>query len=654
MTSKHQREKVALSRRNPVIEKITAIGLMTLSAFELVASPFDDAKFWFNGGSPSHGDGMAESGDFFDAVHANDSAHVNHTCKFYGHEANRRIEIQNVTFPLSGETKATQVLQLRDMRYQSEGKTWSYPGVLSLHALRDNLVKDGAPSEKFTVILRFRRDGTLPDANKGEWLLQWGYGNKGGFLFGFEGNECNDKGEDVGKYLRCYCWQPGSDGKAAQSQIKFYNDAQLYLPTNVWTDLGISVDGDRLQVVMARAKCIRPSSVATWRPYPVIGLGSVSGCMKTTAFFTGDGSSDAKFSTSCFALGAQAGATFDAPKEVTTADYTPATVSGAYQQLAIWDRALSIEEMLDAFGEARPMIAKVGLGNESSDEFGGIRPSDGKQTIDAEGSCADASSIFVSGDEMTITFNGRANESGLRQIASFKTTMVSGGGRISLNVNAVDCGVCEVFPGKVAKWNVPGRAMISGQNKVLLKRVDNGVGSVEMDCFTLGGSWQVGVLGDGDAYARDSEIVADYQGGADVNPLHWTSMFATYGSSNNIRIRFWSDEVVAKCATSQLTIPMTLHVNGTSETRQGAEHLEMSVNGTVKHDEPANPSAWADKQTKNIELLFAKGELKPGWNELVVKFLPADAANKSTVYVKNDFYRFECGKLSKGLCILIK
>ena len=188
---------------------------------------------------------------------------------------------------LAGETKATQVLQLRDMRYQSEGKTWSYPGVLSMHALRDNLVKDGAPSEKFTVILRFRRDGTLPDANKGEWLLQWGYGNKGGFLFGFEGNECNDKGEDVGKYLRCYCWQPGSDGKAAQSQIKFYNDAQLYLPTNVWTDLGISVDGDRLQVVMARAKCIRPSSVATWQPYPVIGFGSVSGCMKTTAFFTG-------------------------------------------------------------------------------------------------------------------------------------------------------------------------------------------------------------------------------------------------------------------------------------------------------------------------------------------------------------------------------
>lgn len=642
-----------------MIGKLSVMGLATLSAFALNASQFDDVKFWFNGGKLSHGDGTAVTGDFFDAAHASDPAHNNHTSKFYGYEENRLLVTENVTFPMSGETRATQVLKLKDTWRESEGKFYSYPGLLSIHALRDNLVKNGTPSDKFTVIMRVRRDGSYPDINHSEMLFQWGYTGFYGLLFGFQGNELNANGEDVGKYLTVYWRTIGSDGVEKLTSKKFSSDNQMVVQTNVWTDIGISVDGSNIQLVMARAKTARPPSLETWRSYPIIGFDSISGAVKVNDLCVGSSSSDTKFSSSRFILGTESGTAFDAAQEVADptdlAKSTRNAFNGAFQQLAIWDRALTKDEMLEAFGEPRPQIVKVGLANGSANEFGADRPSSGKQTIDATASYAEKSAKMAAGDETTIAFTGRDEEAGLRQIAVLKTVEPLAG-TFDLTVNGVACGSEAVDSRGVAKWNVPGRALVAGSNAVVLKRTDSGTGVAELDDFTLGGSWQVGADNNfvAESYALEAEIQPTYQAGADVNIRHWTSMFATYGLSQNVRFRFWVDADVAAGGKSKWTIPMKLYPNGQSDTRSGNEYVQLSNNGVVKKTIAAGPSDWTSWAVKNVVLEFAPNELKAGWNELNVQFCPKDGANKYTVYIKNDYYRFECGKVPKGMVILFR
>lgn len=639
-----------------MIGKLSVICLVTLSAFALNASPFDDVKFWFNGGRPSHGNGTAVTGDFFDAAHASDPAHGNHMSKFYGYEENRRLVTEDVTFPMSGETRATQVLRLSDTWREVDGKYYSYPGLLSIHALRDNLVREGVPSDKFTIIMRVRRDGSYPNLDQGEWFFQWGYTGFYGLLFGFNGNELNAKGEDVGKRLVAYWRTIGADGKETLTSKTFNSDYQMYVPTNVWTDIGISVDGSNIQMVMARAKTARPPSVESWRSYPIIGFASISGAVKVNNLFVGTTSHDTMFSGSRFILGAQSGTSFDNALEIADPTATTTTAfNGAFQQLAIWDRALSKDEMLEAFGEPRPQIVKVGLANGSANEFGADRPSSGRQTIDATASYAEKSAKLAAGDETTFTFVGRAEEAGLRQIAVLKTVEPSAG-TFELTVNGVACGTVSVNSRGVAKWTVPGTALVSGANAIVLKRTDTKAGEVTIDVFTLGGSWQMGLVNNfaTESFALEADIQAFYQGGADMNLRHWTSMFATYGLSQDIRFRFWVDENVAAESTSTWTMPMKMFSNGTPEKRVGGEYLLVSLNGAEKDRIAAGPGEWPASAIKNIKYEFAPKELKAGWNELNVQFCPKDGSGKYTAYIKNDYYRFECGKLQKGMLIIFR
>ena len=635
--------------------KLMVAGFTVLSAFALTASPFDDAKFWFRGGKPSHGAGTAVTDDFWDATHANDATHKNHTSKIYGYDEDRAFRVEDVTFPCSGETRQMQVLHLGMQSHDDgSGNQTVWPGAVSLHALRDVLVKDGVPTSKFTIVMRLRRDGSPWSPNVNEWFLQWGYTGFAGLLFGFGGTELNAKNEDVGKHILGYRLVNKADGTGTElSKFELNSESSMNIPTNMWVDIGISVDGENIQFAIAKPKTARPASVETWRDCPPVSFATVGGCVKVTNNFTGTESADTKLSTSRFAFGAQTGALLDAPSAYPPTSSAAAAFRGSLQQFAIWDRALTREEMLDAFGMPRPMVVQLGLRNDGSSEFGGARPVSGEQTIDADGLYDEKSSLLSAGDKTTVTFNLRAEESGLRQHAWVRLTSESAAGRLSLLVNGVDCGTADVEPGKTAWWNVPGQAMIAGSNVLKISRVDGGSGQVEIDDFALGGSWQVGVVGD-DSFCGEADIQANYLGGADNNLRHWPSMFSTYGHPQDVRIRFWVDGLVAASTESKFTFPMQFFCNGQTETRQGSEHLLMTVNGVTKKDIPAGPADWARLATKTINLDFVRGELLPGWNELNVQFLPKDGAGKYTAYIKNDYYRFEVGKLHKGLMILLK
>jgi hypothetical protein len=49
--------------------------------------------------------------------------------------------------------------------------------------------------------------------------------------------------------------------------------------------------------------------------------------------------------------------------------YDRASFLGSVQQIAIWKRALTDNEVMEAFGMPRPSIFRVGLDNNASNEF---------------------------------------------------------------------------------------------------------------------------------------------------------------------------------------------------------------------------------------------------------------------------------------------
>lgn len=626
--------------------------LGSLSSLCLQGGVFDDARFWFNGGKPSHGDGTAVTGDFFDSVHANDPSHKNHGCKFIGYDENHRLEKETVTIPLTGESETRQVLRFRDVVKNSGAGDKTFPASLLLNDLRDNLVVDGVPTEQFTVIMRVRRDGRPSMPNETEWFFEWGYGYQGkeGIMLGFVG----DDSKAIGKQIEIYHAEM-VDGAAKGLHPKIGSGNASYVPTNVWVDIGISLSNGTARIAMVKENNSRTSESGLYDAYPYMMNTTMTDFVEVTKLFASSASKSTAVKDCFFIFGLQRNyeGLYDSEREWTVTTKS-SNFKGSLQQLAIWDRALSFDEMQEAFAAPRPHLLRVGLENGGSGEFGGSRPEDGVRTYDVSGNVCESSAVFRSGDKATMTFVGRAEEAGLRQYATMNV-LGSTPCKFSLSVNGVDCGPVQDESGGCLVWCVPPSVTVSGVNIVTLQRTDTGASPVEMDAFTLGGSWQVGVEGTGESYSSAYDVTPDFIGGPNVRTALWPNMFATYELTKDIRIRIWVDKVVAERGYSSMTIPITMKRSPAPETEAG-KHLCFWVNGNVKRDEAVSGLNWDVGVKKIMKLDFGPGELLAGWNELVVQFLPFDSKYEATksAYSNNDFYRFEVGRLRRGMCLIVR
>ncbi len=636
--------------------KTLLVGLVSVATVSLAASQFDDVKFWFNGGKLSHGAGTAATGDFFDAAHAGVPSHKNHTSSLsWGYEENRQLVMTDVTIPMTGETRTMQVLRLANAVHNVGGVDKIWPTSVAIHNLRDNLVENGVATNTYTLIFRLRRSGNINSPGKYETFLNWGYDGYGGLMVRFSGTEDTSTVNGVGvygKFLNIYRGLADGTGQIKPASNNLNSDPSLFVPTNVWVDIGISVSNNQAQIVIVKPKAFRYAGTERWRRYAAIGSATFA-LDAATRNLTGTGSNGTQLKNCMFILGAprEWQGNYEQEKEFGT--WNDTSFTGDIQQFAIWNRALSKQDMLDAFGEPRPYLVRVGLGNGNSSEFGGERTSGGERAVDTQDGYGEISSVFMTNDKLTVAFIGRPGEAGLRQYAFARAVPGSATGRFSLLVNGVQCGERLVRPTGTAVWCVPQHVTVEGRNTVILKRVDSGSGAVELDNFSLGGSWQIGVAGDGDGYSSEYDLVTDSFGGANVNPALWPGLFTTYERPKDVPIRFWVDEVAANNGSSRFTIPITMRK---VPDNSGEKNLQFSVNGVLKLSETVSTATWPVSTSKTITLDFMPNELNPGWNEIRIQFTPFDNSYSATVssYTSNDYYRFEYGNLSTGTVVIIR
>ena len=158
---------------------------------------------------------------------------------------------------------------------------------------------------------------------------------------------------------------------------------------------------------------------------------------------------------------------------------------GWYQQVATWDRALSRDEVLNAFcdGYADGDDWKIGVANDMSLEFAGR----GAANVGTVNDWRNMTNELTSANSaVTVNFDLDAAASARMRTFKFKTTSRSASGAFGLSVNGrtVAENVASAA-GQSAAVTVPGGFFVSGANTLTVTRTDANAGTMEIDCLSL-------------------------------------------------------------------------------------------------------------------------------------------------------------------------
>ena len=580
---------------------------------------FDDAVFWFRGGKDCvTADGYMQQGEFFDDLHANDASHNNHkmpmtgyTGSYVGFKENAELRDEQVVFPVLGTslTNEMQVLHISNAGKRSSGVTYYYPLAVNPRSIFES----NNISTEYTIVSRIKMDED--GLGRDECLFKIGYNAsaKQGMYLALAKSPATSGVTDIGsRYIKGRC-TPNSEGSDASYQF------EIRIPTNTWVDLAVVVGNGKLRVGIAT-----PESLANHGNNPTIAFAE-------TPMWTDNGlSSGDHYRLFCYA-----GQT--APSTSSSADQT--CFIGSVQQMAIWGRALSDQEVMAAFGMPRPAIFRTGFDNGSSNEFGGTR-SGSTQSIDGLGSWQDISDTMLAGDTWTVSFNALRDEAWLAQIFSLRSLPSSAPANIEVALNGTSLGTRHVGGNARVFWPAATNLVVEGANTLTVRRTDSGAGSFLVDAMEFGGALGVGTeaASTNDGRTPPSRTATGVPSVADPNLQHWPQELQPYSGVTNLRFRVWVDPDVVNVASSKFRT-LTLLAARSGKTLQGNEKFTLFVNGTKVDD------YGTDTSIETIDLDFAPGELLGGWNLFELKSAPYETCHWYVGY-----YRFET-VLPKGFSI---
>ena len=524
---------------------------------------YDDAIFWFRGGTNVTANGRtAVKGDLFDSIHANDPSHKNHTATFFGYEDCRVLRYEDVQFPCNrDDRKSVPVLHLPlGMKVSNGGATTNlFMAGASAHFLY------GQISNEYTVVMRLRREAGYA-TNTSAWVTRFGYnGATGGILFGF----MHDRNNNDLVYPSMYCASTNTSTGATGLQEYWFRSLPMP-PTNKWFDISLAVSGSVVRVGLARPayetingsgqKVVNfQTATATMIPDPY-QLAHPASSEGSWRFFMQASASSAN---------------------------TPANTSrkdsfvGSVQQVAVWNRTLTDDEVHEAWGWPHEKVFKVGLENGASNEFGS-NAAPAAQTIDAYGPLGEKSPNIPPGGTWTVTFFGATNEVGLAQLLTLTATAGSAVGTISASVNGTSVGSQTIQPGRTATWYVPGTAFKKGPNNTLTLTRTGGSGNIVVDSLSIGGSWQIGIEGQdwsdmsSESYVPTAPVTSTF----DISRKHWAQAANPNGWSSNRTFRVWLPENVAANYPMEFDLRSAYYFNGSSPTNY---FMEVFVNGQLRN-----------------------------------------------------------------------
>ena len=276
--------------------------------------------------------------------------------------------------------------------------------------------------------------------------------------------------------------------------------------------------------------------------------------------------------------------------------------TGAINQVAIWKRALSTDEIAAAFGYPRAAFG-AGAADGTAGEF--ATASEGSYDWTVGDTWHDmAGTLDATHRTLTLRFTPPPNWNGMDQGFHLVVGDVSGtDAQVSLAVNGARFGSKAVATGDDVWWIVKGGAVHAGENVATLTL--GGTGSLAIDKLEMLGSWSLVSGGAGGEFSHEGSPQAkDFYVG-DRNMTHVTRAVVKEQPSN--RLHFWLPAELAENYPFEFTFRTHNNANGTAA-------FKIFINGEELFDAPNG----LVNQERTFE--FAPGTLRAGWNVIEPHF----------------------------------
>ena len=363
--------------------------------------------------------------------------------------------------------------------------------------------------------------------------------------------------------------------------------SSLVITTNTWYDIAYTISTltnglDRLTVTVADAK----HGIRQWT-----GTMPTSQAQKTGTVLALNGENDFRDWT-VYRDAAGAIPNVNALK----------IFPGAINQIAIWKRALSTDEIAAAFGDPRAVFG-AGSKDGTSAEF--ATAAEGSYDYTVSDTWHDmAGTLDATHRTLTLRFTPPPNWNGMDQGFHLVVGDVTGSdAQVSLAVNGARFGSKAVATGDDVWWIVKGGAVHAGENVATLTL--GGTGSLAIDKLEMLGSWALVSGGAGGEFSHEEGLqVKDFYVG-DRNMTHVTRAVTSGRSSN--RLHFWLPAELAENYPFEFTFRTHSNASGTAA-------FKIFINGVEKFDAPNGLVG----QERTFE--FAPGALQSGWNVVEMRY----------------------------------
>lgn len=437
------------------------------------AGVFDDVAYWLRSPVDRDGDGYmsnaAADAECPDALHGSDLTQtINGAYSSAVDDYKYAVDITNESvtsyYPLTRTYSSVPVLH-----FNHATATNPDTGVITHVPARLNLPElfPYNYTDSYTAVMRVKYEGALPICTDGSTVryanrnvvLALGY-NPNGFALAFS----SSAGGGVGMYVsigsKDFSFDPGNIGVPGC----WGNRPQV----GRWVDVALRMDGTTRKVTVLWSTTSEYFHFKEF-DYPDTATGDAT-------------------ASSAASIGYQTG-------KAPSSNYDPfylRAFKGSVARLAIWRRALTDEEVQEAFAAPRPQRFLIGREDGSSNEFGGVTdavvaPEEGdwSQLPAALTTTVPSFSAKFQFDENPISASNSVRT--LAIVA--KMAADSGSGRLQATVNGTSAGESTFGPRDPAVWMVPA-SILADENQLVLRHVSGG--AAKLDCLSGGASWQVG------------------------------------------------------------------------------------------------------------------------------------------------------------------
>lgn len=555
-----------------------------------IAGVYDDVAAWWHFDYDANSDGLAQAGEIRDqrdwgtvSTPGGSGHHASVTHGLLGSPAWTNAAVS----PAGGDLYGRMSMYFNPT---NNGEGACYPDTFQV----DNFLLSGSA----TIVTRFRWDGLVSD-EPNAWIYNNGLGwnEQIGWMFGIRG----DNGTHLGLWI-------------GQTPFYFWGDTIItgkwYEAAAVLTDNG---DNDTVEFFL-------------WPEG-----GTLEYQKQDTSAILGPASANTGtiIGAEAAASGFEGGNAFK-------------TFKGAVNHIAVWNRALSYSEVVEAFGKPQPLF-EIGLNNNSGNDLG-LESEVGQYYTAGDPWCKMRRAVTAETKDATIQIPLSSIQASLNCVFHVKTLTYGQGAGLSLIVNSTTNETKSATAGKDLYWYIPASQLITGSNSFTLHYTGGDAVYVVFDWLEIGGAWQVGYddYSQGE-FSNEGEKPDDFY----VGDPNWLNLerAAVLGSDSNIVVHFsLSSELASKFTYTYTT--RVIQQGGPNQVNQFP--FSISINGQQNISYPAK----ADNTL--ITIPIDRTVIKGGDNTINLMYNGPLTWEGGGGWMQFDFHRLTVKEYPKGTAIIVR